>query len=480
MLKRFKLLIVIGMLLSLVIPAFAQDTGLISYDEVVTGELDGDTYEQIYTFEGQTGDTIVIQMQATSNDPRLDSFLILRGIDGQDLASDDDTGGNLNSLIGPYTLEESGTYTVVATRYQLETGTSTGTYDLWVSLGDFETVSIGDVKDLRIDDENPIWFFSYTPPATDLYQLNYSLLAGDYGTDISVRDLQGNYVGNTSVDTYNTDNFAVVSLNEGEPVNIFIRSYATYDENGLLQDTGLDVSFSITTVSSEPLVFGEDNSVDVAGTLETSDSVDYYTFNAVTGQTLGSITQNENSDDSYEFYIIVPSGYTNFYGSSYYSESDMLIPPQILTESGEYVLVVHRGTLPLEAQVDTAANYDFNIILRSTTEIVAGVPLTGTIASDTSYENGFIYNGQAGETITFTLSSTNEDYRPSFSIELPPEDPTSIVYRGFHVNFSSSEPATISYDVTLPYDGAYIVRISNINYDAQDYSADYEFVLESN
>lgn len=477
--NKFKLLIIIGMLFSSVMTSFAQNTALISYDEVVTGELDDDTYEQLYTFEGEAGDTIVIQMDATSNDPRLDSFLTLRGIDGQDLTSDDDSAGNLNSLIGPYTLQESGIYTIVATRYQLETGTSTGSYELTVTLGDFETVSLDDVTEVTIDGDNSVWFFSFTPPASDLYQLNYNLLSGDYGSDISVRDPQGNYIANTSVDIYNTDNFAVMALNEGETVNIYIRSYASYDENGNFQEDGLEVSFSIVTTTSEPLVFDGD-SVTVTGTLETSESVDYYTFNAEAGQTLGNIVQNENSDDSFEFYAIVPSGYTNFYGSSYYSDSDVLMPPQILTESGEYILVVHRGTLPPEAQTDGAVNYDFTMVLRATTELVDGVPVTGTISSEGVYENGFIYNGQAGETITFTLTSTNDEYRPAFSIELPPQDLTSIEYRGFNANFSSSEPSTISYDVTLPYDGAYIVRISNINYQAQDYSGDYELVIESN
>lgn len=479
MLNKFKLFIIIGVLLSSVMTPFAQTDTLISYDEVVTGELDSDVYEQLYTFEGQAGDTVVIQMVATSGDPRLDSFLILRDAQGEELASDDDTAGNLNSLIGPYTLEESGTYTVVATRFQRETGTSNGAYELSVSLGDFEAVSVGDVKEVTIDNENPIWFFSFTPPTSDIYQLNYNLLSGEYGTDVTVRNQQGNYVANTSVDTYNTDNFAVMSLTAGETVNIFIRSYASYDENGDLQAEGLDVSFSITTVSSEPLVF-EGDSVTVTGTLETSESVDYYTFDAVQGQTLGSIIQNDNSDDNYEFYILVPGGYTNFYGSSYYSDGNVLVPEQILTESGEYILVVHRGTLPPEAQADGAVNYDFNVTLRATTEIEAGVPVTGTISNDTSYQNGFIYQGQAGESITFTLTSTGEEFRPSFSIELPAQDPTSPVYNGFNANFSSSEPGTVSYNVTLPYDGTYIVRISNTSYQAEDYSGDYEFVLESN
>lgn len=477
MLKKIRLFVIIAGLLLSVIATSAQDSQAISLDEVVTGEITTENYENFYTYEAQAGEVVFIAMNATS-DPRLDSFISLLDANGQELDFDDDTGGNLNSLIGPYTFGSSGTYTIVATRFQQANGTATGSYELSIRAANFDSIALDETRDISISSNNDPVIFSFTAPIAGLYQLNYNLLAGEGSSDLSVQDIQGIYITNTNIDSYNPENFAVMALNADEAVYIFIRSYPTYDQNGNEINASVEANFSVTPAVSTPLTFS-DGIANVSGVLVNEDSVVYYAFNAEAGQTLGPINRN-TFGENYEFYMIMPSGYSNFYGSSYYAENENLVPEQILTETGQYVLVVHRGTLPPEAQNNgQSVTFDFSILLGMTQEITLGTPITDT-ADGYTQVNGLIYNGQAGESLTITITSLDDNYFPSLYIELQPQDINSPVYTGFNANFSSSVAGTINYDVVLPYSGQYIVRISNGNYNDPDVSGEYEFVINSN
>lgn len=86
---------------------------------VKTGRLDEDSsvlgdssFFNIYTFEGQAGQQVAVEM--ASNE--IDSYLILLTPDGQDLGQDDDSGGGLNARITTV-LPVSGTYAIVANSY---------------------------------------------------------------------------------------------------------------------------------------------------------------------------------------------------------------------------------------------------------------------------------------------------------------------------------------------------------------------------
>jgi S1-C subfamily serine protease len=67
------------------------------------------SFFDIYTFEGRAGQEVTIEM----NSQEIDSYLILLDPTGQELAQDDDGGGNSNAKI-QVTLPENGTYTILA------------------------------------------------------------------------------------------------------------------------------------------------------------------------------------------------------------------------------------------------------------------------------------------------------------------------------------------------------------------------------
>lgn len=82
--------------------------GMIAYGDVVEATL-SDTAGDRYTFEGTEGDIVTIRMEGN-----FDTFLELYDASETMLTSDDDSAGDLNSLIDSFVLPADGVYTIVA------------------------------------------------------------------------------------------------------------------------------------------------------------------------------------------------------------------------------------------------------------------------------------------------------------------------------------------------------------------------------
>jgi len=96
--------------------AAAQEDTTLRYGEVGQGHLSAMQSEDHWHFAGRAGDLIMIDMQAAEPDI-LDTYLTLEDSDGNSLASDDDSGENLNARIGPYSLPNDGDYSIIAASY---------------------------------------------------------------------------------------------------------------------------------------------------------------------------------------------------------------------------------------------------------------------------------------------------------------------------------------------------------------------------
>jgi S1-C subfamily serine protease len=80
------------------------------------------SFFDVYSFEGKAGEQVEISMSSSE----VDSYLILVGPSGQEIAQDDDSGGGTNARIIA-TLPVDGIYLVVANSYQAE---ESGAYNL--------------------------------------------------------------------------------------------------------------------------------------------------------------------------------------------------------------------------------------------------------------------------------------------------------------------------------------------------------------
>jgi hypothetical protein len=96
-------------------PSLQTATSL-EYGEVGRGQLSETVSEESWTFSGQAGDLIMIDLRAIDMN-NLDTHLTLLDAGGNTLITDDDSGERLNSRIGPLRLPSTGDYTIIAARY---------------------------------------------------------------------------------------------------------------------------------------------------------------------------------------------------------------------------------------------------------------------------------------------------------------------------------------------------------------------------
>jgi hypothetical protein len=101
------------------------EQGSIAVGESVTSTLTAGNSD-IWTFDANEGDVITLTMASSA----LDSYIELIAPDGTGLASDDDGGSYPDSAINGFTLEQSGTYQVVACSYYSD---SEGEYTIALS-----------------------------------------------------------------------------------------------------------------------------------------------------------------------------------------------------------------------------------------------------------------------------------------------------------------------------------------------------------
>lgn len=100
----------------------------ISYGETVYGNITLKNYAITYCFYGDGGDTITINMMATSGD--LDGYLALMNANTEDVLIEVDDVYGMDPAIEYYSLPYDGQYMIVATRYDLNAGSSTGSFEL--------------------------------------------------------------------------------------------------------------------------------------------------------------------------------------------------------------------------------------------------------------------------------------------------------------------------------------------------------------
>ncbi len=116
-------------------PIVTTDTedGVIEYGEAVNGEITNFDYFVDYTFTGSANDIISISMDEISGD--LDPYISLLNTEGEEVAfNDDDPSENTLNAFLSTTLPADGNYIIRATRFNQQSGDSTGQFRLTLML----------------------------------------------------------------------------------------------------------------------------------------------------------------------------------------------------------------------------------------------------------------------------------------------------------------------------------------------------------
>lgn len=190
--------------------------GEIAYGETVTGQIQGDVYETLFTFQGQEGDVVNIQHNATSGD--LDPVLLLLNSQGDEVASSDDdeqTAGTLNSFIREFPLPADDTYTIVATRFNQELGSTTGTFELTLErVGDDNnnvTPAQTETFTGEITSDTFVQTFTFDGTAGQIVNIRMEAISGDLDPLLVLQNAQGAELAANDDENESSRNAAIVA-----------------------------------------------------------------------------------------------------------------------------------------------------------------------------------------------------------------------------------------------------------------------------
>ncbi|MCU0511492.1 MAG: DVUA0089 family protein [Anaerolineae bacterium] len=168
-----------------------------------TGSISEEAFAVRFVFSGRTGDVVDIQMLADSGD--LDPLLILADAAGTELVfNDDDTsaGAGKNSFIRAFELPADGQYTIIASRFQQDLGSTTGTFTLSLTLtpaqgtigssvtvtGAATPITCDSTVSGQLSNEAFSSAYTFTTPRTVTVDLDMQATAGNLDTFLKVLD----------------------------------------------------------------------------------------------------------------------------------------------------------------------------------------------------------------------------------------------------------------------------------------------------
>ncbi|MDX2078324.1 MAG: hypothetical protein SFZ02_17960 [bacterium] len=465
--KRFLIICLIA-LFALPFTVFAQEATPITYGQAVTGEISEATPSLSYTFTGTAGDVIVARMRATSGSG-LDSFLRLLDPQGFDYYTDDDSGGMKNAFMGPITLGETGTYTLVASSCcDSTTVNSTGTFELIVEIAQVPVLALNQPAPFQLSNNSTVAFFSLlnddisTPLARVVANIVSGGEAGNWNISVEVRGPIGNYFY-SNYSPLGSTSFAVDPVivdSDGGANIVFVRAYSN-DPNlpMFAPEQVIQAELVVTEVAATPLVLD----TPATGSLDDTTPTAYYSFNATMGEILN--LRGEQATDAHPISITVyaPGGFSMNGASTidYMDGSNLggfVIDPLRAMNTGTYYVVVNRASYGSPEEVfGKVSPFTLTLGATATPILEVGVPVTGIFDNPDVYEAVYRYQATANQTIRITLKSLNGGYAPAFDIQGEAFESPDVSI----ANVNSAAPGTYIYEVTLYYDSVYIIRVRN-------------------
>jgi hypothetical protein len=213
----------------------------LTYGDTAQGVIDNRTFEIRYTFEGTVGDIISIHMIADEGS-FLDSSLALIDPSGQIAIENDDVNlSTIDAGIEDFRLEETGTYTIVATRFGDADGVSQGAFTLTLASSS-ETVvtepdnpdtptttpmegtpiTIGTVVEGSINAETLVYRYTFTGSADTVINITMTVTQGDLDTYLSILDAEGREIA------FNDDGLNAAATRNSQITNFVLPADGTY------------------------------------------------------------------------------------------------------------------------------------------------------------------------------------------------------------------------------------------------------------
>ena len=157
------------------------EPGTIIIGQAVTGTITNDIYQMRYKLQATKGETLVVTMDAAPGST-LDPLVGVVDSKNSLLGVNDDAAKGLKNASLTITIPETGTYSIVATRAQEATGTTTGSYILKVetqnTTPDIVPIRYGGTVSATIDAQHFLYYYMFQGKQGDVLTIHMSRVPG--------------------------------------------------------------------------------------------------------------------------------------------------------------------------------------------------------------------------------------------------------------------------------------------------------------
>ncbi|MBZ0279903.1 MAG: pre-peptidase C-terminal domain-containing protein [Anaerolineae bacterium] len=394
----------------------------------VTSELEPGQDSTIYTFEGEAGQLITINL--SSDD--FDAYVTLNDPSGFYLTSDDDSGGGLDSRIAVFTLPENGTYSIVVESFDGESGQFT----LSLSTPTIENIAYGDSLSGSITAESSSIIYLFDGSEGDV--ITISLTSPDFDTYLTLATTGDGFplVENDDGGGGTDSHIGPYTLPSTGEYVITVSSYSS--------DVSGAYTVSLNEAELSTIAYGDT----VEATFDDETRAVYYSFEAALGDI---IDVSVDGDIDTTLVITGPGGYEVFFdedgGARFNPEANRLI----LNQEGTYIIQLNtalrgeRGTVSLTLSQGEVRTLD---------DGPQEVRLAESISQDV-----LTFEGNAGETVQLVTRVVSGAETSSPSITVTQGEATLATGSG-------SDVTNLIIEFTVPEDGTVTVQIYDYSFTA--------------
>lgn len=421
------------------------------------------THYRGYSFSGAAGDRVEIRVASES----MDTYLILLGPDGLEVARDDDSGGNLDARV-VVSLPSAGPYTLVATTFSSET-----TGDLSVFVDQYVerpvtmgSISMGETRELLVDN-------------TDGEVMNGSrgeilTFEGEAGTQVTYSVMSASSTPTVRLVSPTFESLGeLYTYSAGVPSQLtstlsVTGTYRLVVGSGSSEPATVSVSLAEGSVALQPSGTALNSGRTTAGALEETDSpdsdgtgvFDAYIVEVPAGKVLNVTTESESLDgylrvyDSYGTLIA-----ENDDSNGTLNPSASVVAVTDTTYRVEYSdLYMSYGGYSITATITDAPEF-------SPVTARAGQTYEGTISNldsvrgDGGRQDVYYFEGDQGEEMTFSLNSTDG---ATLTVISPTGETLSYGYGAAYEEYPYI--GLNAFASRLPVDGRYILNVSGYLY----------------
>ncbi len=477
----------------------------LSFGDTAEGNISNSQFRQLYSFEGRAGQVITVRMvRETGN---LDPYLLLLTQNGDLVAASDDEDGR-NAEMPSQSLPITGIYTIIATRFGHEHGTTEGDYTLTldaigsVVAGSEATtnpnadsssidsttppqlttsfLSYGDEVFGQITSQQAYVIYRFAAQRGDVVNLAMARINGDLDPLLDLFDPDGNYLVSGDDDEFGTLNAAISNYTIPRDGVYYLQAtrYGRIDGT----TTGLYV-LSIGAVPIDELGTRPSNARVLAIPSITSSNLSdetlirFFQIEAQRGDILSVVVTRTSGDWEPEV-TLLNSDLSEMASSILSDEADIATIGGVTVQSeGIYFVSVTRTD-----NQDTAIEDEFllqvqsrpSLAMEAMLEIVYDGQVIGTI-NNTNSQESFVFAGQAGDVVTISMIRTNGDLDALLTLRDIEGKQLAVNDDGYG---SGVKDARIS-DFQLPADGVYFIEASRYQRAAGNTSGDYVLQLSA-